>query len=607
MQVEEVRQIAQKILSDSLKNKMPCLAFDKIVFSKSQNSYTIMLRCSELYPVEQYILLNRKLGKLYQNVRAIIQQPDALEYLLKDEEAFSQYIKKLVVLKNPCYLPLIQYAHITLEDPLIHMEFDNAMAPELFETVHLREYLENHFVKTFDHKLTLKTLSYNSALLEERTGEVVVKLPEECKWEMPQTPQQTREAQMPTAGEQVPPPEDLPWHDTLPADVPSEMAPPPPVEKPAPKAEKKPASNGGRSNTGRRRGSSPGAVWNGKIGKDPINLIDLQEEGSDVCVLGTVLDLEVREVKEGKFSIFKFDVTDFTSTITCKIFSSAKNAVQTLEQLKKGKSFKIVGNYEYDTYARDMLMNVTAMEGVTLSERQDTCEQKRVELHMHTTMSAQDGLSSAKDLIARAAKWGHKAIAITDHGVVQAFPEASTAGKKNGIKILYGMEAYMVDDTSKIYQGSEDHQLLEPFIVFDIETTGLSPSSCELTEIGAVKVEGGKIVEEFQTFVNPQCPIPPKIVSLTGITDDMVKDAPKTQEALQMFGDFAGNFPLVAHNANFDVPFMKAKSSKFQMPFVHDVLDTLKLSRALLKDLKNYKLNTNPTAAPASGETTAPG
>lgn len=592
MQVEEVRQIAQKILSDSLKNKMPCLVFDKIVFSKSQNSYTIMLRCSELYPVEQYILLNRKLGKLYQNVRAIIQQQDALNDLLEDESTFSQYIKKLVVLKNPCYLPLIQYAHITLEDPLIHMEFDNALAPDLFETVHLREYLENHFVKTFDHKLTLKTLSYNSELLEERTGDVVVQLPEECKWEAPR--HQETAAQTPADGEQVPPPEDLPWQDQPPADVPQGAMPSPTVaaEKPAKKMEK-PAFNGGAKGGGtRRRGASPGAVWNGKIGKDPVNLIDLQEEGTGVCVMGTVLDVEVREVKDGKFSIFKFDITDFTSTITCKIFSSAKNAVQTLEQLKKGKSFKIVGNYEYDTYARDMLMNVTSMESVTLQEREDACEQKRVELHLHTTMSAQDGLSSAKDLIARAAKWGHKAIAITDHGVVQAFPEASTAGKKNGIKILYGMEAYMVDDTSKIYQGSKDYPLQDTFIVFDIETTGLSPSSCELTEIGAVKVEGGKIVEEFQTFVNPQCPIPPKIVSLTGITDDMVKDAPKTQEALQMFGAFAGEYPLVAHNAGFDVTFMKAKSSKCQMPFAHDVLDTLKLSRALLKNLKNYKLNT---------------
>jgi len=224
-------------------------------------------------------------------------------------------------------------------------------------------------------------------------------------------------------------------------------------------------------------------------------------------------------------------------------------------------------------------------------EREDNQDKKRVELHLHTQMSAMDAVSPVSSLVSRAAKWGHPAIAITDHGVLQAFPDAYAAGKKYGIKIIYGVEAYLINDCKPLVINGNDKDFSQPFVVLDIETTGLDAKKDKITEIGAVKIIGKEIVEEFQTFVNPEIPIPAQITELTGITNEMVKDAPTIEEALIKFREFCGDAALVAHNAPFDIGFIREKASPIGWEINNPIVDTLTLSRELLKDLKRHKLD----------------
>jgi len=252
---------------------------------------------------------------------------------------------------------------------------------------------------------------------------------------------------------------------------------------------------------------------------------------------------------------------------------------------------KVRGEAQYDKYARELIIFAYDIMETQKTERQDDAAKKRVELHLHTQMSAMDGVSSVKDLVRRAAKWGHPAVAITDHGVVQAYPEAYEAGKKNNIKIIYGVECYLVSDSAAIVYNPSDTTLDGDFVVFDIETTGLNASTDRIIEIGAVKVSRGKITDRFSTFVNPKIPIPDKIVELTGITDEMVKDAPEIEEVLESFLNFSKDCVLVAHNAQFDTGFIKVNAGRYNKPFQYCILDTLELTRALFPELKRHRLN----------------
>lgn len=213
-----------------------------------------------------------------------------------------------------------------------------------------------------------------------------------------------------------------------------------------------------------------------------------------------------------------------------------------------------------------------------------------MELHAHTRFSALDGVTAVEALIERAAQWGHEAIAITDHGVVQAFPEAYEASCRTGVKVIYGMEAYMIDDLYLERQVAFDWEGHNSFVVFDIETTGLSPAQDEITEIGAVRVEDGKIIDRFHSLINPGVPIPEKIVELTGITDDMVKNCPGAEQVIPAFLEFAGDGVLTAHNAPFDMGFIQTKAAKLGLTVKNEVLDTLAITRRLFPWLKTHKL-----------------
>lgn len=338
-----------------------------------------------------------------------------------------------------------------------------------------------------------------------------------------------------------------------------------------------------------------------------ISIRSINDNSGRVTFSGRVFALDEREItskKTGKvFHLVTMDVTDNEDSISAKMFVTKtdddapfKKLYGTLKKGVKSGGIYIVarGKAQFDQYAGEtivMLNDIAQVEKPPV--RQDNAKEKRVELHLHTQMSAMDAVSSMGDIIDRAVYWGHKAIALTDHGVVQSYPDAMKASALNEkIKVLYGVEGYLIDDSKKITYGAGSHTIDSPFVVFDIETTGLDNNKDTITEIGAVKVEGGKIVDKWSTFVNPCRPIPEHITNLTGINDAMVKNAPKIDEILGSFLEFAKDCTLVAHNAAFDVGFMKKAAQRSGLEFNFCILDTLMLARCMYPDLPNFKLDT---------------
>ncbi len=333
---------------------------------------------------------------------------------------------------------------------------------------------------------------------------------------------------------------------------------------------------------------------------------ELNDGSGEVIVQGQVLKVEEKETRTGKI-LFTFAVTDFTDSIGSKIFARDEDeAGRVREKLKKGAFIRLKGVASWDNYSRELslgfLVGIKTIPDFT-NKRMDTSEKKRVELHLHTLMSDMDAVVNVKSLFQTLKSWGHRAVAITDHGVVQAFTEASHAlSKGDDFKVIYGMEAYLVDDVSDIVQNDKGQRLSDTAVVFDIETTGFGPGSDHIIEIGAVKVREGEIVEHFSSFLNPQVPIPLEIEKLTGITDEMVLSAPTVEVVLPQFLAFCEGAVLVAHNAAFDTSFIRAKAAALQIKTDFTVVDTVGMARVLLPDLKNHKLDTVAAACGVSLE-----
>lgn len=338
-------------------------------------------------------------------------------------------------------------------------------------------------------------------------------------------------------------------------------------------------------------------VYGRPIKGKPSPIARVSPEDGNVTVWGEIFALEQRTTRDGSKKIFSINITDYTSSITLKIIDTLAEC-RSLETLSTGTCVLVRGEISYDKYDHEIVLRARSISTVEQVKVVDDAEVKRVELHLHTNMSSMDGITPATDLVNRAFKWGHKAIAITDHGVAQAFPDAMNAAEKikskgGNIKVIYGVEAYFVNDMVPAVSGSTENTLDDEFIAFDIETTGLSPNHDRMTEIGAVRIRNGEIIESFDTFVDPQMPIPAKITELTGITDAMVKDAPSELEALKAFYDFCGkNTVLIAHNAPFDTSFIRTAAIRHGMTFDYPFIDTVPMSRSMLKDIKNHKLNT---------------
>ena len=373
------------------------------------------------------------------------------------------------------------------------------------------------------------------------------------------------------------------------------------------------SSNGGANNNGGNGGIPPQSEpapqpeeeedspliygRNGNIKEPLMKVEDISVDTSDVQIAGEIVNVpDPTELKKsGKF-LFSFDVYDGTSTITCKIFVLPEKKKRVSSKLKVGNGVRLGGRAAFDNFAKEItIIANTVIEGEPLkkTQRMDNAEVKRVELHMHTQMSQMDAVTPVKDLIKRAMKWGMKSIAITDHGVVQSFPDAhKMLGYDNkDIKVIYGVEAYLVPDKDPIVTRSKGQTLDDTtYCVFDLETTGISFRTEKITEIGIMKVRNGEVIDSFETFVNPEKPIPMRVQEITHITDEMVKDAPTIEEIMPKVLEFFGDSVLVAHNADFDTSFIKYNCDRMGLKFDNTYLDTLRLAKDLFPDYKKYKL-----------------
>lgn len=344
-------------------------------------------------------------------------------------------------------------------------------------------------------------------------------------------------------------------------------------------------------------GDDPNLIYGKNFEDEPIALEQVITEMGEITVHGKIINFDTREIRNEK-TIIMFAVTDFTDTIMVKMFARNDQLPEILGELKKGAFVKIKGITTIDKFDGELTIgSVTGIKKIgdfTVS-REDLSPIKRVELHCHTKMSDMDGVSEVKDIVKRAHDWGHPAIAITDHGVAQAFPDANhyieTLDKDDPFKVIYGVEGYIVDDLTEIAVNAGDQSLDDTYIVFDIETTGFSSIRDSIIEIGAVKVQDGRIVDRFSTFVNPKRPIPFEITNLTSITDEMVMDSPGIETILPQFLEFVGDGVLVAHNAGFDVGFIEQNCRNLGLDDHFIYVDTVALARVLLPTLSKYKLN----------------
>ena len=331
-----------------------------------------------------------------------------------------------------------------------------------------------------------------------------------------------------------------------------------------------------------------------KLKEQLVKVNDLSVDSGKVQLDGEILNIDSRELKSGKVLVM-FDLYDGTSTITCKVFSEGDKSKDLIKKLKGAKGIKLEGTAQFDPFAKELgVIANTIIESTGLKKqtRVDEAKEKRVELHMHTQMSQMDGVTSATDLLKRAVKWGMKSIAITDHGVVQAFPEAHHFCEKNpDLKVIYGVEAYLAPDRTAVVSFPKGQDMEDAtYCVLDLETTGFSFRTEKITEIGIMKVKNGEVLDEFSCFVNPEKPIPQRVVEVTNITDEMVKDAETIDKVFPKMMEFIGDSILVAHNADFDIGFLKYNATQLGYTLDNTYLDTLRLSKELFPDFKKYKL-----------------
>lgn len=331
-----------------------------------------------------------------------------------------------------------------------------------------------------------------------------------------------------------------------------------------------------------------------KIKEQLVKVADLSIDSGKVLLDGEVLNTDSRELKSGKVLVM-FDLYDGSSTITCKAFVEGDKSKETLKKLKDAKGVKVEGTAQFDPFAKELgvIANIIIEStGIKREVRKDEAKEKRVELHMHTQMSQMDGMTAATDLLKRAVKWGMKSIAITDHGVVQAFPEAHKYLEKDhpDLKVIYGVEAYLAPDKTPCVSFPRGQSIDTTYCVLDLETTGLSFRTEKITEVGIMKIKDGEVIDEFSCFVNPEKPIPQKVVEVTNITDDMVKDAETIDKVFPKILEFVGDSILVAHNADFDIGFLKYNAKELGYTLDNTYIDTLRLAKDLFPDFKKYKL-----------------
>jgi DNA polymerase-3 subunit alpha (Gram-positive type) len=324
----------------------------------------------------------------------------------------------------------------------------------------------------------------------------------------------------------------------------------------------------------------------------PKPIKEVIQDAGTVVVEGDVCGIEKKELNSQKYSLLmSLFITDYEDTIECRLFIDRASRPGVENAVREGDRVRVKGEAQYNKYVKEIVIAGRDAMLVPAEQRKDDYPEKRIELHAHTRFSALDGVAPVEALVEKAAEWGHTAIAITDHGVVQAFPEAYEASQRTGVKVIYGLEGYMIDDLYITSQTGFELDKKDRFVVFDIETTGLDPIRDSITEIGAIMVENGNIADRFHSLINPGVPIPEEIVELTGITDEMVKDCPTADRVIPAFLEFARDAVLVAHNASFDMGFIQQSAASMGMTVKNKVLDTLAITRRLFPRLKTHKLS----------------
>ncbi|MEA4853553.1 MAG: PolC-type DNA polymerase III [Christensenella sp.] len=540
-QIKDLAKILDTIKNDSRFAEK--IRFERVEYDSGNEILEAFFKTSVHLPPDEFLPLKQELADSCKNGIALyLDQSGFWDDLYEDQVVMSQYLKDFAIIKQPTLLPFLQNASMEWKDHLLTVGVMDEMSEGILHAMELPALLSGYLDLVYGEKCNVRIVCNETAAAEYAPCAAVKKLISAQK--KPENPPRTIAA--------------------------------------AKRREETSPVSAKRS----RHEEQADAPMSGKM-----QVCDLRA-GEKCTIEGEVVFTEDKELKDGELIKHKFVVCDYSASITCFFLESSKYKTK-LTAPKKGQWVVVSGECSDDPFEHEKTVKVQKIGRSSHKEREDTAEVKRVELHTHTQMSAQDGVTDVAKIIKRAAQWGHKAIAITDHGVVQAFPDAANAAKQNGIRVIYGVEAYMIDDSKKVYDACDTKSFTDEYIVFDIETTGLSHIHCDITEIGAVRVVNGELKDRFQTFVRPGSPIPPKIVSLTGITDDMVKDAPLPEQALREFYDFCGrDAVLVAHNAEFDTKFIFHKSKEFGLLYENKVVDSIALCRLAFPRLKNYKLNT---------------
>lgn len=516
------------------------LSFDYAAMGRTGRKLILHFRSDEYCSPSKVLSLQRRMKDAINcgaDVFAVIHQ----EEKVLNEELIEKTVKEFIYEFDRTLEPQIRSCAVHTNGGLINMNFDRQMAPLLIERLGIPKKLSDYFKSTYGTNLRIGELKYIETDSKKEREEEFFK--PEYALSMP-----------------------------LPGDKPRAAEILPREEKPEQKEEES------------------DILYGKRFDGEPVKMIEVAPE-TNFIIEGEIISNEVKLTSENKYTIITFTMTDTTSSMKAKIMlrgdQSAKAAL-----FKAGAYIRLQGKLEYDNFAKENMIRVRGVMKAKKVERTDTAEIKRVELHLHTNMSAQDGISSSNAYFEQAKKFGMRALAVTDHGVVQAYPYAQAASAATGVGLIYGMEAYMVDDGKRLYNGKFDRSFDDEYVVFDLETTGLDNSLCEITEIGAVRMKNGEIVDTFSSFVDPGKPIPAEIVKLTGITDDMVAGAPTAEEALRAFKEFIGDEAcLCAHNADFDMGFITKKGHPFGIKFENDVIDSLPIGRAWLPNLRSHKLN----------------
>ena len=490
-------------------------------------------------------------------VRVTIKSPQLGADFLSDPGRYADFLNRCVARNHPAFLPFLEEGRYVFKGGVLTLLVKDPMAPKLLSESKVDTYLQTLVKSVFAQDVRV---SFQS---ETRIAEEMEEI------------RRRREAEESRAMEEL-------------------------VRAQREKKEKASATTGPKPILGRT------------IAQPATAISELNEESGRVVVVGEVLKSEARESKQKDMQILTFAITDYTDTIKCKAFLRYKprgragqgreteketpatpdeiEAVQkVIREIRPGAYLAVRGEVKPDSFEHGISITLNDIERREKEKRTDDAPRKRIELHMHTNMSEMDGITSAEKLISRAAEWGHPAVAVTDHGVVQAFPEAYGAARKKNIKLIPGMEGYLTDVTL-VTERADSRSLSDDIVVVDFETTGLNPKKNRVIEIGAVRIRAGQVVEEYSRFVNPGEPIPPEITRLTGISDAMVQDAGSAEVEIPKLIEFIGDAAFAAHNAKFDYAMLKGECAHLGIERDWPVLDTLELARRLYPSLSSYKL-----------------